>query len=146
MNLRSRKNAQDDGESREPLLCGGVLCARVDLLPECQTVIYAAVVGEVERYTRNIVEHDVGDLKSAGVSLSGKDARGWTYGQVPEVDDGPGEVLSHSWNDVQEDDPTEDENDVDEPRSCEREEEQRNERQLPASTCGLVSSAPSPAV
>lgn len=56
------KDVQNDGKSREPLLGGCVLSAAVDLFPEGEVVVDAAVAGEVEGDARDVVEHDVGDL------------------------------------------------------------------------------------
>lgn len=53
---------QGDGEGRQPLFGWRVLRAGVDLLPQRQAVVHPAVVGEVERHTRDVVEDEVGHL------------------------------------------------------------------------------------
>ena len=59
------RGLQDDWQSGEPLLCWGVLRARVDLLPQRKLVVDAAVGREVERDALDVVEHDVRDLQQS---------------------------------------------------------------------------------
>ena len=134
-----KEGAQNDGEGGEPLLGGCVLSAAVDLLPEGEVVVDAAVAGEVEGDARDVVEHDVGDLQERSPRQQSElgaddgirrfaiiprreatrrgEGEARTYCEVAQVRGGPGEVLVEAGQDVEENLPDEDEHDVDEPRA-----------------------------
>ncbi|KAJ8105866.1 hypothetical protein OPT61_g9921 [Boeremia exigua] len=93
MQLRGR-----NGHEEEELLGGGVLVAVVDLLPHVEVVVGARV--EVKGDAADVVEHEVG------------------AGHVGQVDQGPGRLLRHPRDDVEEDLADEDEHKVDCPGAC----------------------------
>lgn len=93
--VMGRDQEQTDGNTGQPFLGWGVLGSFIDLFPERQLVVDASV--GFKGCTCDVVEHDV------------------RQGHVSEVDEGPGSVLLHGGDDVEQDFGEEDEDDVDDP-------------------------------
>ena len=101
---------QYDGETNEPFLGGGKLLALVDLFPEREVVIRAAVHAGLERDPRCPVEHEVGYLRRRGGRLfkmsfelcSAGLRVGGTHYEVSEVDECPAKLLGHTGECIEE--------------------------------------------
>lgn len=95
-------NAQHDWKRRQPFLGWRVLSTRVDLLPQREVVVDAGVVRHVERHARHVVENDIrklcayGRAKVSCLRISDGNRLDQTHEEVPEVDDGPCQVLRHA--------------------------------------------------
>ena len=56
-------DSQCYGHNEEPLLRGGVLGTFVNLFPQCEVVVHAAVKVRVKGNPSDVVEHEVGELR-----------------------------------------------------------------------------------
>lgn len=93
--IMGRDQKQADRNAGQPFLGRCILCTFVDLFPQSQLVVCTSV--GLERCSSDIVEHEI------------------RKGHVAKIDEGPGSVLLHSGDDVEEDFGEKDENDVDDP-------------------------------
>lgn len=90
-----RDEEESDGHRGEPLFCGSILRAFIDLFPECELVVRTRV--GLKGRTGDVVEHDVRER------------------HVAQVDKRPRRVLLHGGDHIEQDLGKEDEDDVDDP-------------------------------